>query len=131
MLLSFLPMFILFGTFWKLIYRRMVQQKLFSNLQRFLLIASPQAGFAMIFIGTDYPRWLAMIFFANALVMTVLATDRKFNLDLSLNEKSGILIKRTSIWSLFYLSIGAATMINCSSLFKVIAVFIYGILRNS
>ena len=63
--------------------------------------------------------------------MTVLATDRKFNLDLSLNEKSGILIKRTSIWSLFYLSIGAATMINCSSLFKVIAVFIYGILRNS
>ncbi len=129
--LSFLPMFILFGTFWKLIYRQMVQQKLFSSLQRFLLIASPQAGFAMIFIGTDYPRWLAMIFFANALVMTALATDRKFNLDLSLNEKSGILIKRISIWSLFYLSIGAATMINCSSLFKVIAVFIYGIFRNS
>lgn len=129
--LSFLPMFILFGTFWKIIYRQMVQKKLFGKFRRFFLIAAPQTGFAMIFIGTDYPRWLAMIFFANALVMFLLATDRKFNLDLSLNEKSGILIQRTSIWSLFYLSIGAATMINCSSLFKVIAVFIYAILRNS
>lgn len=129
--LSFLPMFFLFGAFWKLIYERMIQKNRFSRFQIFLLIAAPQAGFLMCLIGTDYPRWLTMIFLSNAVIMTMLATDRSFNLDFSLKEKSGIFIQRTAIWSLFYLLIGASTMINCSSLFKVIAVFIYEYLRRN